>query len=397
MHTAADYGAQQDEASRAARAKVKALITTGVEEQRRLIEYCVNNIPRDRYVPMDMEFMHFREYAGADGAESDPLVIVYHRDRKEEVVNIHQHALGQLCDLFGLPRQYAGKLNISSRRRWSRALLAHNLNELFKNQRFVNRKKQPAKFLHRLVGNELRAVLTQSYNRHLLSSTMLQPFLAAIKDVGVEPAKATITDMRVHLQCYLPYVFEPIPNEYVALGTSWSNSDFGQGKLKISHSVMRLNGSGDLVTDDSFSRVHLSSVVEETDLQLDDIVAQKELQTVAAATMSAVREVMKPEQTKKLLDAIAAAHDEKIPWSKLKENLSRFLSKKEISTVEGFIKDRIQDLPPAGLDSAGQPLLTSWWGASVLAHLSEKATDATESMRLKQAAGTFLKLPEDSK
>lgn len=397
MHTAADYGAQQDEASRAARAKVKAYITVGVEEQNRLIEYCTKNIPRDRYVPMDDQFMHFREYAGADGDDADPFVIVYNRDRREEIVKVHQHALGQLCDLFGMPRQYAGKLNIGSKRRWSRALLAHNFNQLFSNQKFTNRKKQSAKFLHRLVGEELRAVLTQSYNRHLLSATMLQPFLAAIKEAGVEPAKATITDMRVHLQCYLPYVFEPIPGEYVALGTAWSNSDFGQGKLKISHSVMRLNGKGDLVTDDSFSRVHLSSVVEETDLQLDDLVAKKELETVAAATMSAVREVMKPEQTKKVLDAIAAAHDEKIPWSKLKENLSRFLSKKEISTVEDFIKDRIQDLPPAGLDSSGQPLLTSWWGASVLAHLSEKATDATESMRLKQAAGTFLKLPDESK
>lgn len=397
MHTAADYGAQQDEASRAARAKVKALITTGVDEQRRLIEYCIKNIPRDRYVPMDDKFMTFSAGFVTGGADTDPLRLMYYRGDELEPVDIHTHALGQLCDLFGLPRVYAGKLNVSSKERWSRALLAHNLNVLFKNQRFLNRKKQPAKFLHRLVGDELRAVLTQSYNRHLLSATMLQPFLAAIKEAGVEPAKATITDMRVHLQCYLPYVFEPIPGEYVALGTSWSNSDFGQGKLKISHSVMRLNGSGDLVTDDSFSRVHLSSVVEETDLQLDDLVAKKELETVAAATMSAVREVMKPEQTKKVLDAIAAAHDEKIPWSKLKEHLSRFLSKKEISTVENFIKESITDLPPAGLDSAGQPLLSSWWGASVLAHLSEKATDGTESMRLKQAAGTFLKLPEESK
>lgn len=397
MHTAAEYGAQQDEASRAARAKVKAFITVGVDEQKRLLDFCVKNIPRDRYVPMDPKSMRFREYVLPDDADTTPLHILYYRGDELEPVQIHQHALGQLCDLFGLPRVYAGKLNVSSQCRWSRGLLAHNLNVLFANQRFTNRKKQTAKFLHRLVGNELRAVLTQSYNRHLLSATMLQPFIAAIKEAGVEPAKATITDMRVHLQCYLPYVFEPIPGEYVALGTAWSNSDFGQGKLKISHTIMRLNGHGDLVTDDAFSRVHLSSVVEETDLQLDDLVARKELETVAAATMSAVREVMKPEQVKKVLDAIAAANDEKIPWSKLKENLSRFLSKKEISTVENFIKEKIQDLPPAGFDSNGQPLLSGWWGASVLAHLSEKATDGTESMRLKQAAGTFLKLSEDSK
>jgi hypothetical protein len=371
---------------------VKSLITVGENEQKKLVEYCMKNIPRDRYVPMDPGFMQFSNdfWGDKDGA---PVSIVYNREGKEEPIKVHLHALGQLADLYGLPRAYMTRLNERSKNGWMRSLLAHNYNTLFKHQVFLNRRKQSAKFLHRLVGDELRAVLTQSYNRHLLSATMLQPFLSAIEEVGVKPARATITDMRVHLQCYLPYVFEPIPKEYVALGTAWSNSDFGQGRLKISHTILRLNGTGDLVTDDAFSRVHLASVVEETDLVLDDEVARKELEAVSAATKSAVRETMKPERIKKILGAIAAAHEEKIPWYQLKSHLAKFLGKKELSTVEDFIKDRIQDLPPAGFDSSGEPLLSGWWGASVLAHLSEKATDPAEGMRLKQAAGTFLKLP----
>lgn len=394
MFSAVDYGASQDEASNAARARVKAYITVGAEEQKKLIEYCTNNIPRDRYVPMEPEFMQF----SAEHLDAlSPLTIVYNNKGEFQPHKIHAHVIGQLCDLYGMPRAYASKLNEASKDKWKRRLLAINFNTLFMHQKFTNRKKQSAKFLHRLVGNELRAVLTQSYNRHLLSATMLQPFLSAIKEVGVEPAKATITDMRVHLQCYLPYVFEPIKGEYVALGTAWSNSDFGQGKLKISHTILRLNGMGNLVTDDAFSRVHLGSVVEDSDLTLDDEVARKELETVSAATKSAVREAMKPEQVQKILAAIAAAHEEKIPWENLKNNLSKFLSKKEIITVENYIKEQIQDLPPAGFDRHGQPLLSGWWGASVLAHLSEKAADAGEGMRLKQAAGTFLKLPDSSK
>jgi len=399
--TAADYDLKDTAASKAARDRVLAYIRVGANEQTRLIEYCAKNIPRDRYVPPSK--MHFDtpftdKMNTTEEVKNGPLVIDYDLGGgRHEALRIHRHALGQLCDYGGMPRQYAGKLDEASEGAWKRSLLAENLNELFSHQKFINRLKKPAEFLHRIVNDELRAVLTQSYNRHLLSNVMLQPFLAAIKSVGVEPAKATITDMRVHLQCYMPYAFEPIPGEFVALGTAWSNSDFGQGKLKISHTVLRLNGMGNLVTDDAFSRMHLGSVVEDTDLVLDELVAKKELEAVAAATISAVREVMKPEQVKKVLDAIAAAHDEKVPWVDMKQHLSKFLSKKDMGTVENMMKERIQELPSAGVGSDGEPLLTKWWAASILAHLSEKTADATESMQLKQAAGTFLKIEEKSK
>lgn len=377
-----------------------AYIKVGAAEQQRLIEYCAKNIPRDRYVPPSKMFF-LPERLGSEGTSEEvknaKLRIVYLREQGREYMQIHRHALGQLCDYAGMPRQYAGKLDEPSEGAWRRALLADNLNELFKHQKFINRLKKPAEFLHRIVNDELRAVLTQSYNRHLLSHTMLQPFLSAIKQLGVEPAKATITDMRVHLQCYLPYVFEPIPGEFVAMGTAWSNSDFGQGKLKISHTVLRLNGLGNLVTDDAFSRMHLGSVVEDTDLVLDEMVAKKELETVAVATMSAVREVMKPEQVQKVLDAIALAHITKVPWSELKQHLSKFLTKKDLGTVENMMKEKIQELPTAGVGADGQPLLSQWWASSVLAHLSEKTADASESMQLKQAAGTFLKIDDKAK
>lgn len=393
MYTAADYELKDDEASRAARARVKAYIKVGAQEQERLVQYCAMNIPRDRYVPPSKMFFRpaLREKEGTtEEVKHAKLLINYIRDSGQEKMSIHRHALGQLCDYATMPRQYAGKLDEPSDKAWRRTLLADNLNTLFEHQKFTNRLKKPAEFLHRIVNNELRAVLTQSYNRHLLSATMLQPFLAAIRSVGVEPAKATVTDMRVHLQCYLPYVFEPIPGEYIAMGTSWSNSDFGQGKLKISHTVLRLNGMGNLVTDDAFSRMHLGSVVEDTDLVLDEVVAKKELETVAAATMSAVHEVMKPEQVKKVLDAITAASLEKVSWADLKNNLSKFLNKKDLITVEDMMKERIQELPMPGIGADGQPLLSKWWAASVLAHLSEKTPDAAESMELKQAAGKFL-------
>lgn len=398
MHTADEYGLQESAEATAARALLSSIIKIGTKEQQRLVDYCVRNIPRDRYAPMSqIKFVTWPAGENLQSTIHDPLRILYHRDGKNEPAAVHRHALGQLCDISGLHRTYASKLNEPSDGAWKRDLLAYNLNTLISKQNFINRKKQPAKFLHRLVGDELRAVLTQSYNRHLVSAAVLQPFLDVAAEVGLQAVRATTTDMRVHLQMYLPYAFEPIPGEFVAIGTAWSNSDFGQGKLKISQNVMRITaGAPDLVTEDAFSRMHLSSVVEDTDLQLDDKVAVAELQAVAAATASAVRETMKPAQVQKLLDGIKQAHEEKVPWHQLKNVLSKFLGKEEVHSVEMLLVDKVEDLPAPGFDSSGRPLASRWWAAAALARLSDKQTDPTRAMELKAAAGTFL-APADAK
>ena len=204
------------------------------------------------------------------------------------------------------------------------------------------------------------------------------------------PAKAHITDMRVHLQTYLPFVFQPYPGEFIAMGSCWGNSDFGEGKLKISHNVLRLNGLGSFITEDAFSRIHIGSVVEDTDMVLDDKVAVKELEAIAAASQSAVREVMKPAAVQRTLDAIAQAAADKIPWIEIQSKLAKVLGKDDMSTLEGFLTDHIVDLPMVGMGSDGMPLPSRWWTAAALAHLAEKQTDTTKVMELKALSGTFV-------
>jgi hypothetical protein len=377
-----DYSQPVDEKTQRATQRVLAHLTIGEAEQQKLIDHCARNIPRDRYVPPS---------AVQYGVPASLLQIQYQRAGKDpECLLVHKHALGQLCDICGLPRIYMSKLNELAAGSWRRLLLAHNLNFLFANQTFTNKLKKPAAFLHRIVGGELRAVLTQSYNRHLLSNAVLQPFLAACTEVGLQPAKATVSDMRVHLQTYLPIAFQPIPGEFVALGTCWGNSDFGQGKLKISHNILRLSGGGNLVMDDAFSRVHLGSVVTDTDMVLSDDVAVKELEAIAAATRSAVIEAMRPDRVEKILEAVKEAAVASIPWSQLKQQLSKALTKDDLTSIESMLEEKIEDLPPPGVGSDGQPLASKWWAAAALAQLAEKTVDPTKAMELRGVAGSFL-------
>jgi hypothetical protein len=388
MFSEKDYGIKEDAQTKEQKRRLLSYISLGEREQRTLIEYCVRNIPRDRYV--HPKFMSFGT-EGVNDTQRARLVVTYKKSATtSETMLVHKHALGHLCDISGLDARYKSKLNVDSPDSWRRELLATNLKELFAKQRFVNKLKKEAEFLHRIVGNELRAVLTQSFNRHLVSTVVLQPFLEVCKECGLQPAKAHITDMRVHLQTYLPYVFQPYPGEFIALGSCWGNSDFGEGKLKISHNILRLNGLGSFITEDAFSRIHIGSVVEDTDMVLDDRVAVKELEAIAAASQSGVRQIMEPSSVQRTLEAIGQAAMEQIPWLEVKSKLNRVLNKDDVSTVEGFLTDHIVDLPQVGLGRDGNPLPSKWWAAAALAHLAEKETDGTKVMLMKALSGTFI-------
>lgn len=383
--TEKDYELADTKERREAKAKLLARFKLGKGQKERLIKHCADNMPRDSYVsPASMLFI-------LGERDTDTLHLRYDNN-PDKVVSLHAHALGQLCNIVELPALWRKKLDIPTL--WRRMLLANDLNTLYDNTPLFNARKQPAKFLHRKVGNELRAVLTQSYNRHLISTAVLQPFLAVCEEVGLVPTYAHATDLKVGLQTYLPYAFEPVPGEFIALGAWWGNSDFGQGKVRISHTVMRIANGSSLLTEDSFSRVHLGAVVQDTDMVLSDEVAVKELEAVAAATRSAVRVGIEPEQVAKTLKAIQLAHEAKIDWSDLKNKLDKFLSVDEVKSLEKALTEPVEELPPPGIGKDGKPLASRWWAAAAVANIASRQSDDGRAADLKLEAGKFLEYNE---
>lgn len=383
MFSEKDYGIAEDPAHARARAVLLQQIALGEDQVKQLIKYCADNIPQDRYVyPKNTRFVAYADNFQMQ-VNDGPTIRAQNK--------VHRHALNQVCSTLKLPGKLVSRLFVKTHNDYAKDLLAHNFNTLLWNMELLNRRRQPAKFLHRVVQGEVRAFLTQSYNRHLVSHVVLQPFLSVCQEVGLRPAKAFITDMRVALDAYLPFAFQPIPGEFVALGASWSNSDFGQGRLTISHTVKRVRGGGSIATEDSFSKVHIGAVVEESDIMLDESVAIKELDAVAAAIQSAVREVMQPENVANLIEAIKAAAQQEIPWDKMKLHLSKFLHVEEVKNLDKMMENSaMEELPPPGMGANGEPLASKWWAAAAVSSLAERTTDPTRRMELVSQAGKLL-------
>jgi hypothetical protein len=365
-----------------AKQRLEAKIRLGKDLQDELVAVIAKTVIRDKLAsPASISFL----------IDDGQLNILYAKGVSEQAT-IHRHALGQLAAKVELPMIYVNKLAFGEE--WRKDLLATNLNELYGNIAFVDRQGNPARFLHRLVGNQLRGFLSRNYNRHLASAPLLRAFLSACGEVQAAPVEATMSDVKVGLKCFLPTVFEPAPNEFVAIGTSWSNSDFGSGRATVALTSMRItSGTTAILDDDAFSRTHLGSIIKESDIEMSEELAAKEAEAHCMAIRETVLKQLEPEAVEKLLSAITAAYQEEIPWHKLRGQLARFLQKEELSALDAVLAvgaDDIIDLPPIGRTGQGEALPTKWWASAAVSWTANKTQDVDRRSDLQQFAGSFL-------
>lgn len=346
-----------------------------------LIAKVSSMVIRDKLVPPKaMELLPF------NGTGTDGIRIMY----GGLAHSIHNHALNQLASTAGIPKMFVTRL--VSGEPWERELLVKNFEEIYHKAAFKGRRDAAPMFLHRIVGSELRGFLSRSYNRYLASAPLLRAYVEACTAVGAIPIDAVASDIRISLKCYLPHVFEPVPNEFVGVGVNWTNSDFGSGRLKVSLSVMRISSGTMAVWEDKISRVHLGSVIQESDIEISDETAIKEVEAQSSAIHDAVRGQLSPEAVSQVLKVISIAHEEEIPWHKLKAMFGQLLTKKELELVETMLKagnSDIIDLPPVGV-KGDTPVATRWWAANVLGYVASSEKSADRKLDLQALAGEVM-------
>ena len=363
---------------------VERRVALGLKQEAALIQSVMSTVIVDKLVPPAQMF--FSAPVSVDG---QPLLLTFGGSS----YGIHAHAFGQMCAKVNLPMNFANMLRwVGTKDEWKPKLLAHNLNELFHQPEWKERSGQ-TRFLHRVVSGEVRGFLSRRYNRFLASAPLLTAFVDACRANGVKPIDSTHSSVRSALKCIVPQVYEPFPGEYICIGTEWSNSDFGAGKLAVSQTVWRVLSGSSAVLDAPISRVHLGSIIEDSDLEMSDDTARKEVTAQQSAIADVVSQQVSAKTIDRLLEAMKTANDEQIPWAQLKARLRSVLTKSEQEWMESSLQSSgmgIIDLPPVSFTPDNQPQPNAYWGAACIALLAGKCGDDDRKLELQRAAGALL-------
>jgi hypothetical protein len=312
---------------------------------------------------------------------------------------IHRHAMGQLAGTAGIPRRYVSALRdgvVSMPSRDRHDLLCHVFNTHYTKGEYLDRSRKPTKFLHRTVDGELRGFLSRNFNRRIGSVAMLRPFIEKCQEHYAAPVAVTVSPVKITLQCFLPDVFEPVPGEFVTFGVSYTNSDFGAGRLTVSSTIMRATSGSTSILSDEFSMVHLGALISEEEITLSEATLKKEAETHIAAIKDMVSSVLSEGNISNILKMITYSTEKKITLSALKDKLKDLLGKGELDNIEDLLKNAesgIVDLPPVNSDGEdNNPSL--WWAASALGWMASNETDPDKQGALHLAAGRLIKTKE---
>ena len=347
----------------------------GTSQEKALVDLVAKTIIVDKLVPPKM--MTFRV---------NPSGVVIQYEGSEGDVKIHRHALNQLCSKVRLPMHFVNDLLTGDVR--YQELLAHNMNELFHIPVWKDKDGQLVRFLHRLVGNQLRGFLSRRFNRWLASAPLLRTFSEECKAAGANPVEAYSSDIRSSLKCLMPKVFEVFevfPGEYISVGVEWSNSDFGSGKLKVAQTLWRIFENTGAVVDSGINRAHIGSILEDSDLEMSDDTARKEVIAQQGAIKDHVHGFLSETSIDRLLAGIRIARTKEIPWSKLEKQLKGILTSSELDWMNKGLNEAIIDLPPID-----QGVPNAYWGAACVSSIASKTKDVDRRMELQRAAGVFL-------
>lgn len=349
----------------------------------------------DALVPHDQFFFHpIRTQNG------QPIMCKPSSDMDSPSYGIHRHAFRQMCAKVRFPVTYSEHLLSKVLEPWGANLLCENLNELFFETPFRKQGDQTAKFLVRRVGPTIRGLLSSRYGLHLSTIPLLDRFLDYCVEHQAKPVDVTASDIRVHVLCAQPFIYQPFPGQNFVMGMGFFNSDYGAGTFSVYPCVFdpargrsmvftRLDLSS-TVSKDIIKKVHLGPMLAEDDL--NTVRSDRARRTDAVALL--MRDTMKTRLTREFSDlicrSIAKARDTEVSWTRVKKHLSVVLLKEEVEKVEKMLKEKSALLPQLQLDADGLPVPTNWWASQAVSYLAANSQDPDRTIDLQQEAGRFI-------
>lgn len=359
-HDSRDYHTAATDAARFARDKLERMIGEGQAKARQVITDITQQVPRDRVVKGNaLQF-------GYEGGED--LVITVPGESRE---TLHRNAFTQVLGRAGIPTAFARNLEQRGNG-WAHELMAHNLNTIYRHS--------TDRHLLRSLDGSLRGFLSDRYRR-LDSATLVDSFAQGMQAVKAVPVEGRMLDTKVFLKAMLPVVYEPVPNEIVAFGLQWENSDFGNGAHNLRMFVLRLWCTNYAIGSEGIRQIHIGKRLSE-DMEFSQKTYDLDTQATASAIQDVVRGSLSEERVQLFLNGIKEAHEEKIDPKVAIADLRKRLTKGEVDkVVEVFNSPDVENLP------AGN---SRWRLSNALSWIAGQTEDPEKSLEFEREAGRLV-------
>jgi len=346
------------------KAEMKAVLQRIIDRGRKnailVMEKIQNEVPQDRIVK-----------ATALNFEADESGIFFRVPESVERERLHRNAWGQVMERAGIPGEYARELATRNQPddAWGNELLAHNLRTVFAHQKTT-------KYLTRSYASEMRALLSNKFRR-LDSRPIVDNIAKACQAVGALPTDGIFNDTRVSIQILLPTIYEPIPGEFMCLGYSWQNSDFGNGAHTLKEYILRVKCANGMTGEETLRQVHLGGRLEDEEIWSS---RTYKLDTDRSASMvhDAIKGYLSPHKIQERMNLIKAAHDKEVEPKSMQEFLKKQLGAgKAKEVIDCYNGADVENLPPGN---------SMWRMANALTWLAGKESDADKRFDMMSVA-----------
>jgi len=283
---------------------------------------------------------------------------------------VHRFALGQIAENANLPVKFLDSLTASE---WGRALIAHNLSEIFQH-------REAKRHLVRTLNGEVRGFLSDSYRR-LDSRPIIEAFVSGVQKLGALPYKGIVTDTKVAIQAILPDVFDVIPGEVIAFVLSLENSDFGNGALSLRVGALRIWCDNLAVFEENMRQIHLGRRLDE-----NIVFSQKTYMLDTKTTVSALEDIiavqLNREGLKRRMELLAVSATKAVNPQAAMTMLKDALGVGQAQAVIDAYKSADIEMLPAGNDA--------WRLSNAISWVAGKETDGEKRLDLMKLAGKVL-------
>lgn len=217
--------------------------------------------------------------------------------------NIRPLAHDQIGGRLNIPSKYYDKMLTAAP-----DLLATNVNRWFK--------EAPEKRMTRMMGNDMRAFLSNRYARieNEEVAEVALPILAAIPNVKIVACE--ITERRMYIQAVSPRVQgEVAKGDVVQAGVIISNSEVGAGAVSVASVIWRLVCLNGMISSDKFRAYHVGRHIEDNaelwaddTRKADDRAVLLKVRDMVTAAVDAQRFAARIEQMKALTGIIVSGN-----------------------------------------------------------------------------------------